>query len=53
MRLFQREFQQCGALFIFNGQDYIKDDDEFTNQRMLPKNHQRTAHADKVMVAAG
>ena len=44
MRIFQREFQQVGALFIFNGADYLKPDDEFTNQKKLeyPK-HDRVA----------
>ena len=35
MRLFQREFQQVGALFIFNAGDYMKPDDEFFNQKKL------------------
>lgn len=35
MRLFQREFQQVGALFVFNAADYIKPDDEFFNQRKI------------------
>lgn len=58
IRKFQREFQQVGALFIYNGGDYMKKDDDFFNQKKLefPKKmngHSRTAHGDKVMAAAG
>lgn len=53
MRLFQREFQQVGALFIYNAADLMKDDDEFYNQRKieLPK-HARTANGHKAAAHA-
>lgn len=61
MRLFQREFQQVGALFIYEpkGSTYMKPDDKFSNQKKLsfPKehngHHHRTAHDDKTLVATG
>jgi len=56
MRLFQREFQQVGALFIYEPKgetSFIKPEDEFTNQRKLelPKKTQ-PCNANGVRVAA-
>lgn len=58
MRLMQREFQQVGAIFIANGQDYLKPEDEFVNQKKLdfPKKlngHSGTAHRNHAMAGAG
>lgn len=44
MRLFQREFQQVGALFIYGAADYMKPDDEFQNQKKVEAPRKMNGH---------